>query len=740
MKIKNVVVIGSGTMGSGIAAHLCNANVPVTLLDLKTEISEKARDRIHKSRPPLLIDKTKINNIKVGNIDDNFDVVKDADWVVEAVVERIDIKHQIYEKIFKARKEGAIVSSNTSSIPIKVLSEHLTDKEKKDFCITHFFNPVRYMGLLEIVKNENNDLNKINELKEFCEIELGKGAIVCNDTPGFLGNRVGVYAMQIAMTEAFKMKLSVEEADAIFGRPMGIPKTGVFGLYDLIGIDLMADVLKSFIKELPETDKFHEVAKEIPLVKKLIETGYTGRKGKGGFYRMNKTGTTKVMEAINLETSDYSPTKKIDVKSDKVDLKGLIDRKDKYGEYAWSVISKIIKYASSLVPGITKEFNDIDEAMRLGFNWAKGPFEMLEEIGVKNFFDKIDDFSGNNFLENLSKTQNEDFYGERQKYTNIETLGKVKKTASSLDGNDSAKIYKFSDYNIVEFTTKANALDYDSMDALKRATDKPLIIINESMQFSAGVNLTYTMQFANKKDFKSIEKFIKYFQETCKHLKYSKYPVISAPSGLTLGGGFEVMVQSNFVASHTNIVVGLVETIVGLIPAGGGCKEMLARWLDTEEAKKDPHFASLKVFDIIGYGKTATSPTEAEPLKYLRSQDKKIMNRNSLLEVSKKILEVNKNFKPPSETKFNLPGNPVKEEMNKVLEKLYNDKVILDHGMKVGKELAYVLSGGDTSIDKTLSEEDLFNLELNAFMRLIETKETQDRIKHTLATGKPLVN
>ena len=740
MKIKNVVVIGSGTMGSGIAAHLCNANVPVTLLDLKTEISEKARDRIHKSRPPLLIDKTKINNIKVGNIDDNFDVVKDADWVVEAVVERIDIKHQIYEKIFKARKEGAIVSSNTSSIPIKVLSEHLTDKEKKDFCITHFFNPVRYMGLLEIVKNENNDLNKINELKEFCEIELGKGAIVCNDTPGFLGNRVGVYAMQIAMTEAFKMKLSVEEADAIFGRPMGIPKTGVFGLYDLIGIDLMADVLKSFIKELPETDKFHEVAKEIPLVKKLIETGFTGRKGKGGFYRMNKTGTTKVMEAINLETGDYSPTKKIDVKSDKVDLKGLIDRKDKYGEYAWSVISKIIKYASSLVPGITKEFNDIDEAMRLGFNWAKGPFEMLEEIGVKNFFNKVDDFSGNSFLENLSKTHNEDFYGERQKYTNIETLGKVKKTASSLDGNDSAKIYKFSDYNIVEFTTKANALDYDSMDALKKATDKPLIIINESMQFSAGVNLTYTMQFANKKDFKSIEKFIKYFQETCKHLKYSKYPVISAPSGLTLGGGFEVMVQSNFVASHTNIVVGLVETIVGLIPAGGGCKEMLARWLNTDEAKKDPNFAPLKVFDIIGYGKTATSPVEAEPLKYLRPTDKKIMNRNSLLEVSKKILDENKDFKPPIEHKFNLPGKAVRGEMDKILAKLYNDKVILEHGVEVAKELAHVLSGGDTTIDKTLTEDDLFKLELDAFMRLIETQKTQDRIKHTLATGKPLVN
>jgi len=740
MKIKNVVVIGSGTMGSGIAAHLCNANIPVTLLDLKTEISENARERIHKSRPPLLIDKSKIKNIKVGNIEDDFSVVEQADWVVEAVVERIDIKHQIYEKIFKSRKDGAIVSSNTSSIPIKVLSQNLNKEQKKDFCITHFFNPVRYMGLLEIVKNEDNDLNKINQLKEFCELELGKGAIVCNDTPGFLGNRVGVYAMQIAMTEAFKMKLSVEEADAIFGRPMGIPKTGVFGLYDLIGIDLMADVLKSFIKELPETDEFHEVAKEIPLVKKLIETGYTGRKGKGGFYRMKKTDSGKVMEAIDLQTGDYSLSKKIDIKSDKVDLKGLINRNDKYGEYAWSVLEKIIKYASSLVPEITKEFNDIDEAMRLGFNWAKGPFEMLEEIGVKNFFEKVENFKGNNFLENLSKTKNENFYGERQKYTSIETLGKVKKTATSVDGNSSASIYRFNDYNIVEFTTKANALDYDSMDALKKATDKPLIIINESMQFSAGVNLTYTMEFADKNDFKSIEKFIKYFQETCKHLKYSKHPVISAPSGLTLGGGFEVLVQSNFVASHTNIVIGLVETIVGLIPAGGGCKEMLARWLDTAEAKKDPNYAPLKVFDIIGYGKTATSPVEAEPLKYLLPENKKIMNRNSLLEVSKKILDENKDFKTPNELKFNLPGKAVIGEMNKILEKLYNDKIILDHGVEVAKELAFVLSGGDTTMDKVLTEDDLFKLELDAFMRLIETKNTQDRIKHTLATGKPLVN
>jgi len=740
MDIKKVVVIGSGTMGSGIAAHLCNANVPVTLLDLTTEISEKARDRIHKSRPPLLLDKTKIENIKVGNINDNFDVVKEADWVVEAVVERIDIKHNIYEKIFKNRKQGAIVSSNTSSIPIKVLSEKLTEEEKKDFCITHFFNPVRYMGLLEIVKNENNDLNKINSLKKFCEIELGKGAIVCNDTPGFLGNRIGVYAMQVAMTEAFRMKLSIEEADAVFGRPMGIPKTGVFGLYDLIGIDLMADVLKSFIKELSENDEFQIVAKEIPLVKKLIDTGYTGRKGKGGFYRMNKSGNQKILEAINLETGEYTTSKKVDLGVETVNINNLINRKDKYGEYAWEVISKIIKYASSLVPGITDKFNDIDEAMRLGFNWAMGPFEMLKSIGVENFFSRIDNFENNKFLENLSKSKDENFYGERQLYTDIETLGKIRPAAIKVDKNNSAEIHRFKDFNIVEFTTKACALDYDSMDALKNATDKPLIVMNESMQFSAGVNLSYTMNFADKGDFKSIEKFIKYFQDTCKTLKYSKYPVVSAPSGLTLGGGFEVLVQSNFVASHTNIVVGLVETIVGLVPAGGGCKEMLWRWSQTDEAKSDPDYAPLKVFDIIGYAKTATSPVEAEPLKYLKPEDKKIMNRNSLFEEARKLIHQNNDFVPPEECKFNLSGKPLKEKMIKVLDKLYNEKIILDHGMHVGTELANVLSGGDTNLDKTLSEDDLYKLELDSFMRLIETKQTQDRIKHTLTTGKPLVN
>ena len=742
MNINNVVVIGSGTMGSGIAAQLCNANIPVTLLDLKTEIAEKAKKKISESRPPLLIDKNKINNIEIGNIEENFEIVGKADWVVEAVVERINIKHDIYKKILKVRKKESIVSSNTSTIPLKVLSSKMSDEDKKDFCITHFFNPVRYMDLLEIVSENINDTKKINLLKNFCEENLGKGVIICKDTPGFLGNRVGVYAMQVAMMEAIKMKLNIEEADAIFGRPMGIPKTGVFGLYDLIGLDLMVDVLKSFLKELPSYDVFHEVAQELPLVKSLIEDGYTGRKGKGGFYKINKKDGKKVLEVINLNTGEYSPSKKIDLNiEEKVGLKDLVSRNDKYGKYAWSVISKIILYASSLIPEVAKDYNNIDEAMRLGFNWSQGPFEMLEKLGVKFFVEKDKSFKINDFIKKLYDKKSVTFYGKRQIYTDLKTLGKVKQIAKVQKDNKSAFTYNHENYKIVEFNTKANTLDYDSMDALKKASDQNLIIINEGMQFSAGVNLNYIMEFAKEKNWKAIEKFIHHFQMTCKQLKYSNNPVISAPSGLALGGGFEVLIQSDYVVAHTNIVIGLVETLVGLIPAGGGTKEMLWRWTQTNEAKKDPDFAPQKVFDIIGYARTATSPVEAMPFKFLLGKDISIMNRNKLLPVSQDLIaKIKEDYKPPQTPIFRLSGSQVRDKMFQTLEKLFKEKKILEHGMEIGKKLAFVLSGGNTTADKELSEDDLYALELEAFIQLIQMEKTQARIKHTLSTGKPLVN
>ena len=759
MDIKKVVVIGSGTMGSGIAAQVANAGIPVVLLDLpssegtRNKIVENAKERIANSRPPLLVEKSKIDLIHVGNIEDNFNLVGEADWVVEAVVERIDIKHSIYKKIEDIRKPDSVISSNTSTIPLKVLSENMSDEMKQNFCITHFFNPVRYMGLLEIVREPTNDKEKINLLKSFCDEKLGKGVIICKDTPGFLGNRVGVYAMQVAMTEAFKMGLTIEEADAVFGRPMGIPKTGVFGLYDLIGIDLMSDVLKSFIKELPKDDPFHEVAQENPLITKLISDGYTGRKSKGGFYRINKEGEKKVLESINLKTGEYSKTKKVDLETETLDFIYLINRIDKFGEYAWSVLSKIILYASSLIPKVTDEYNNIDEAMRLGFNWTIGPFEILDKIGIEFFAERDQNLKLNRFLNNLYLNERIDWYSDKQLYlkhdlrtlrrrSNIYWLKADVKKNENLIFN-SAKIYtsETEGYNIVEFTTKANTLDSDSMYALSKATEKNLIIINDALQFSAGVNLNYVMEFAKQKEWRKIQKFIFDFQQTCKKLKYSEFPVIAAPSGLAIGGGFEVVCQSDYVVSHTNVVLGLVETLVGLIPAGGGCKEMLWRWMQTDESKKDLNFAPLKVFDLIGYAKTASSPNEAIPNKFLLDKDKVVINRDRLLHESEKLLlQINKDYKPPAEPTFKLSGANVRDKMYEILETLYKEKKILDHGLEVGKQLAFVLSGGNTNLDKELSEDDLYALELDAFMNLIQMPKTQERIKHTLETGKLLVN
>ena len=328
-------------------------------------------------------------------------------------------------------------------------------------------------------------------------------------------------------------------------------------------------------------------------------------------------------------------------------------------------------------------------------------FEMLEELGVKYFVERDNEIKINEFINTIYEKKVDKFYGKRQIYTNLETLGKVKQLAKFQKNNNSAFTYEYKDYKIVEFNTKANTLDYDSMDALKNASDKNLIIINEGMQFSAGVNLNYVMEFAKVKNWKAIEKFIYHFQMTCKQLKYSNNLVIAAPSGLALGGGFEVLVQSDYVVAHTNIVTGLVETIVGLIPAGGGTKQLLWRWMQDEKAKKDPDFAPQKVFDIIGYGKTASSPVEAMPLKFLLKKDKSVMNRNKLLSVAENLINEKKNgYKPPLQPIFKLSGNQVRNKMFQTLENLFKEKKIMEHGMEVGKKLAFVLSGGNTTIDK----------------------------------------
>ena len=767
MKILRVVVIGSGTMGSGIAAQVANAGLHVDLLDITKDISTKACERIKNSRPPLLMKENNLNKIVPGSIEDDMEKLKDADWVVEAVVERIDIKKTIYSKIDSLRKPGALVSSNTSSIPLKILTEDMSDEMKKVFCITHFFNPVRYMRLLELVIGPQNDKEKIKELVNFGDKILGKTVVVCKDSPGFLGNRVGVYAMQVAMTEAFNLGLSVEEADAVFGRPLGIPKTGVFGLYDLIGIDLMADVLKSFIKELPLGDPFHEVGRELPIIKKLIQDGYTGRKGKGGFFRINKSSGKKILESLNYKDYTYKESKKIALElPDLMDVKKVLERNDVYSQYAWSIIKKTILYASNLVPDVTDNFNDIDDAMKCGFNWSKGPFEILNEIGIETFISKLNkDDKIPSFIKQIIKQKKslfkvnqgslqyfhpKDLYVSMQRSKGVISLSDIKKTTLPLYTNESASIWEIqakSRFICVEFHTKANALDGLTNDCLLKAYDlcndkyDGIVIANEGMQFSAGVNLNYFYEKAVNKKFNDIDIFLNNFQQSLYQLQHAKFPVVSCPSGLAIGGGYEVVSQTSFVAAHSNSVLGLVESLVGLIPAGGGCKEMLRRWSGHPDTNNDPELLSLKVFNLIGYATTSDSPIKAKSQKFLGNKDIMVMSKDRLIEEADNIIFTNKdNYNQLKSASFSLPGPTVMTAMLDILNELKEKKVIGKHGIEVGKKLGYMLSGGETNSSTMLTEKNLYDLEREIFIDLIKQKPTQERIRYTLDTGKPLFN
>ena len=573
--------------------------------------------------------------------------------------------------------------------------------------------------------------------------------------------------MQVAMTEAFELRLSVEEADAIFGRPMGIPKTGVFGLYDLIGIDLMSDVLKSFIKELPQNDPFHKVGKELPLIKKLIESGYTGRKGKGGFFRINKEKNQKILESLDYEKYTYHESKKADLLlPDLMNIDHLLKRKDIYGKYAWNIIKKTILYASALVPDVVENFNDIDDAMRCGFNWQKGPFEILHEIGIKEFLGRLElDDKIPPFLKKLEKDQSNLFLNQNnnlyyynmikglkpmKRSKDIISLADKKKITKPLYSNDSISLWEFNErshFICAEFHTKANALDQFSADGLMKAHEickdqfDGIIIANDGMQFSAGVNLNVFLDMAINKQWKEIDIFLNNFQQACKQLRYAPYPVVAAPSGLAIGGGYEVLAQTDFVVAHSNSVLGLVEPLVGLIPAGGGCKEMLRRWANDLDAKNDPHYTSLKVFNILGYALTMDSPQKSKEYKFLSQDDFMVMSRDRLIgEADKKIASVKDNYIAPDEPIFSLPGSSVMDPMNEILENLLKEKKIKEHGMIVGQKLGFMLSGGNTKIEEKLSEQDLLDLERSVFLELIGMPLTQDRIKHMLKTGKPLFN
>ncbi len=776
MAIRRAAVLGAGVMGSGIAAHIANAGVPVDLLDIVPEgaanrnaLAEGALDRMAKARDPKpFMHRRAVKLVRPGNLEDHLDRLAEADWIVEAVIEDAEVKRDLYRRVDAVRRPGSVVSSNTSTIPLAKLTDGLPGSFARDFIITHFFNPPRYMRLLEIVAGPATREEAVALIREFADRSLGKGVVMCKDTPGFIANRIGGLWMECAITSAIEMGLTVEEADAVMSRPVGIPRTGIFGLLDLVGIDLAARVGQTMRRALPPDDRFLHWVRERPVMERLIAEGYTGRKGKGGFYRLTRTDGGRVKEALDLRTGEYRPAVS-DLRLGCVEasrtggLRALVEFPDRGGRYAWQVVSETLAYAAGLVPEITDTIVGVDEAMRLGYAWREGPFEMIDRLGPRWFADRLRD-EGRPVPPLLEAVGEGTFYRVRDgrlqyfttagDYADVERpegvllLADVKRAGPPVAKNGSAALWDVGDGVLcLEFTSKMNAIDPDILEMIERALDivpgdyRGLVIYNEADNFSVGANIGLALFAANVALWPMIEEMVARGQRVYRRLKYAPFPVVAAPSGMALGGGCEILLHSDAVQAHGETYAGLVEVGVGLVPAWGGCTELLTRWLAHEKRPKGPIPPIAKTFETIAKAEVARSAFEARDLLLLRPEDGITMNRDRLLADAKaRVLALAADYAPPDPPTFNLAGPTAAAAMDMAVEVLRRQGRASEYDAVVARELARVLSGGDTDIVDTLEEDDLLRLERAAFMALVRRPKTLARMEHTLETGKPLRN
>ncbi|MCJ2179055.1 3-hydroxyacyl-CoA dehydrogenase/enoyl-CoA hydratase family protein [Novosphingobium album (ex Hu et al. 2023)] len=770
--IKKVCVIGAGTMGAGIAAQVANAGVPVLLLDIvprdatnRNAIAEGAVAKMLKTDPAPFMSTSAAKLVETGNIEDHLDKVAECDWVIEAVIERLDIKQGLYAKLEALKKDGTAVSSNTSTIPLANLVEGRSDAFKRDFLITHFFNPPRYMRLLEIVTGPDTDAGVAAKVERFADVAMGKTVVHAKDTPGFIANRIGTYWIQLGLNAAFDMGLSVELADAIAGAPMGVPKTGIFGLVDLVGIDLMPHLQASLTSTLPKDDSYHAIAIDHPLIGKMIADGYTGRKGKGGFYRLNKEAGRR-KEAIDLASGEYRPAiKPLGPRGSaaKGDLKALAESKGDIGAYAWAILGGTLAYAASLVPSAASDVVAIDDAMKLGYNWKAGPFEMIDKLGAQYLAGRLE-AEGKPVPEMLKVAGDRTFYrienGQRQflgldgeyhdvvRPEGVMRLADIKLASKPLLKNASAALWDVGDDVVcLEFTGKMNALDGEVMKLIVQAIPmvaaqyKALVVYTDADSFSAGANLGLALFGLNIAAWGEIEKLVAGGQMAYKGLKYAPFPVVSAPAGLAVGGGCEILLHCDAIQAHAELYTGLVECGVGLIPGWGGNGEMLDRARKVKMMPRGPMPAVAKVFETVSTATVSKSAAQAKEMLFLRPEDGITMNRDRLLyDAKQKALSLVDGYAPPEAPEFRLPGPSGRVAMGMAAEGFHKQGKATDYDMVVSDALATVLSGGDADVVDVVTEQELLKLERETFMRLVREPRSIARVEHMLETGKPLRN
>ncbi|MBE0434825.1 MAG: enoyl-CoA hydratase/isomerase family protein [Methylomicrobium sp.] len=771
MNIQRVAVIGAGVMGAGIAAQIANAGIPVDLLDVpshegtnRNAVSEAAIGKLLKTEPPPLMLSSNARLIRPGNSEDDLDRLSEADWVIEAVVENPEIKRDLYRKLNEVCRPGTVISSNTSTLPLSVLTQGLPESFKRRFLITHFFNPPRYMRLLELVVPAEMQPKLLAGVSDFADQSLGKGCVPCHDTPGFIANRIGTFWIQTALIEAITLNLTVEQCDAAMGL-FGIPKTGVFGLLDLIGLDLMPHVLDSFRQTLPADDRLRSIAVIPNLLQDMIEKGYTGRKGKGGFYRLKPDNTAKIKESIDLQTGDYHAAEKYRIEdvdhNSPESLRQFLNGDGALNRYAWRVWADTLTYCAGLIPEIADDIVAIDSAMRLGYNWRYGPFELLDRLGIDWFVESLhgEDHSVPSLLadsQNLYrlenrqtcyKTETGQYHPVRQR-PGVLSLSLIKQSSETLLHNDSASLWDIGDGILcLEFHSKMNTLDPDSLNLINRTVDlaqrkfQGLVIYNEAEYFSAGANLALLGPALLQRNWSVIEDILRLGQQTYQLLKHAPFPVVAAPSGLALGGGCELLLHCDAIQAHAELYTGLVETGVGLVPGWGGCKELLRRWQSYPKRPGGPMPAIAQSFEIIALAKVSRSAFEARKLLFLSEQDGITMNRERLLADAKaRALSLTENYRPPEPYEFHLPGASARAALDIAVRNLQQAGKASAYDGVIARLLATVLSGGDTDITESLSEQDLLDLEREAFLKLVKQPATQARLDHMLKTGKPLRN
>ncbi len=769
MQIRKVGVIGAGVMGAGIAAQVANAGIPVMLLDIvppgandRSVVASGAVAKMLKTEPAPFMSTRAARLVETGNIEDDLGRLAECDWIIEVIVERPDIKQQLYRKLEAVRRPGTAISSNTSTIPLSVLTDGMGEAFARDFLITHFFNPPRYMRLLEVVPGPHTDPATVQAVSAFADKQLGKSVVTCNDAPGFIANRVGNYWLQVAVVEAFDSGVTVEEADAVIGKPFGIPRTGVFGLIDLVGLDLMPHINASLARTLAPDDAFHAHNRDLPLIGRMIEQGQIGRKGKGGFYLFDRK--TRKKQAIDLRTGDYRPEATPDLPElDQRDLTRVMTAPTKAGRYAWDVMGRTLAYAASVVPEAAGTLADVDAAMKLGYNWRFGPFELIDKLGTGWFADRLR-AEGRAVPHLLDVAAGRPFYrldaGRRQFLTlegayqdvphaeGVILLEDVKRVSEPLLKNASASLWDIGDGVVcLEFTSKSNSLDEGILSllgktiALVKESHKALVIYNEGQNFSVGANLGTALFAANIAAWGEIEKAISAGQQTYKALKYAPFPTVSAPAGMALGGGCELLLHSSAVQAHAESYIGLVECGVGLLPGWGGCKEMLARWSTLGKQPGGPMPVPAKVFEMVSTATTSKSAAQAKEYLFLRPTDGITMNRDRLLADAKaKALALVDGYTPPVPQDLRLPGPSGALAMKLAAEGFHKRGIATDHDLTVSKTLAEVLAGGETDLMDTVSEDKMLALERTGFMKLMKTAATLARVEHTLVTGKPLRN